>query len=385
MGWNIRGKLPVYGNRMTHRTFFALPVVALLGLLPQGCATIRSPKPDKPPARELFMEPLHIGLKPDPELGLTDFDAATLFREGLHIHQGGDCGRALVFYERLLKEFGSSRYLSAAAFNAGRCLEELDHPADAIKRYSIITGQLPRSKDWLDAGFRQSMCLSSLNRHDEAIQLLGRMLDRDNLSTSDRIDAMVLLGESLTASSELFDAERTYRAALRLFRERTREEYLDPQPAARAEFRLGEMAEERFLAAPLRLPEEQMEIDLEAKAQLLLDAQAGYLRTIRHGDPEWATAAGYRIGTLYLHLHEAMERAPVPPDLAADEAEVYRDLLRKRTAVLLRKALRVFEMTIELAERTRSENRHTRAAREEMKRIEAQVLSLYEHLPSEEP
>ena len=129
-----------------------------------------------------------------------------------------------------------------------------------------------------------------------------------------------------------------------------------------------------------------MQRDLIAKAELLLQAQAGYLRTMRHGDPEWATAASYRIGTLYLHLHEAMEKSPVPDDLTTEEAEVYRNLLRRRTAVLLRKALRVFEMTLSLADRTRMDNRYTRAAREEMQRVEAQVLSHYEQLPdAEEP
>lgn len=327
------------------------------------------------------MEPLHIGMKPDAELGLADFDAATLFREGIHLHQAGDCDRALVFYERLLEEFPGSRYLSATAFNAGRCLEELDRRGEAVERYALITEGLPRSKDWVNAAFRQSMCLSGLGRPGEAAALMGRLLGRENLGTSDRIDALVLRGEQLADAGALLEAEHSYKDALRLFRAREREEYLDPHPAGRAEYRLSRMAEDRFRAAPLRPPEQQMEEDLEAKARLLLEAQAGYLRTIRHGDPEWATAAGYRIGKLYLHLHQAMEQAPAPADLGPEETAVYRDLLRKRTAVLLRKALRVFEMTLELAERTRADNRHTRAAREEMARIEERVLSLYDQLP----
>lgn len=327
------------------------------------------------------MEPLHIGMKPDAELGLADFDAASLFQEGIHLHQAGACDRALVFYDRLLQEFPGSRYLSATAYNAGRCLEESGRREQAVERYALITGRLPRSKDWINAAFRQSMCLSELGRPADAAALLARLLERHDLTTSDRIDALVLRGEQLGDAGALLEAERSYKSALRLFRSREREEYLDPHPAGRAEYRLGRLAEERFRTAPLRLPEEQMEEDLEAKAQLLLEAQAGYLRTIRHGDPEWATAAGYRIGKLYLHLHRAMEQAPVPADLAPEEAEVYRDMLRKRTAVLLRKALRVFEMTLELAERTRADNRHTRAVREEMARIEQRVLSLYEQLP----
>jgi tetratricopeptide (TPR) repeat protein len=350
-----------------------------------GCVPTKKVIKEKPPEEELFMEPLHIGIKPDPELGLVDFDAVTLYQEGLRFHESGRCDRAVAFYDRLLKEFSSSRYFSAAAFNAGRCLEELDRTEEAVSRYQVITRGLEKSKDWVDAGFRESMCLSSLGKHQEAAELLDRLVNREELTVSDRIDALVLKGEALKKMGELVKAESTFRRALRIYRQRGKDEYLDPVPAARAEFRLSELTEERFQAAPLRLPEEQMQADLEAKAVLLLSAQGGYLRTIRYGDPEWATAAGYRVGNLYLHLHQAMEQAPVPDDLSEEEIKIYKDVLRKRTAVLLRKALKVFQMTVELAERTFVQNRWTKAARQQLEFVKTQVLSLYEDLPDARP
>jgi tetratricopeptide (TPR) repeat protein len=351
----------------------AAALLALLALPLAGCphAGLR---PGERPAREVVLEPTVISGSPDAELGLTDFDAATLFHEGARLHAAGQCAVALPYYQRLLKEFPDSRYLSSTAFNSGRCLEELGRTEEALIQYRAITQRLPSSKDWVDAAFRESQCLAGLGRHREAVQPLELLLNRAEISVSDRIDALVLRGESLDAQGELLLAERSFRAALRIFREREREEYLDPTPAARAEFRLAEQATRRFAAAPLRLPESQMEDDLEAKARLLLESQAGYLRSMRFGDPEWATASGYRIGTLYLELHRALEAAPAPSDLGAEEVEVYRDLLRSRLAVLLRKALKVFEMTLQLAERTRSDNSWTKAAREEMTRVEATVM-----------
>ena len=359
-------------------TTFCLAVIVLT-----GCTPTRKAIKEKPPAQELFMEPLHIGVKPDRELGLVDFDAVTLYQEGLRFHESGRCDRAVTFYDRLLEEFSSSRYFSAAAFNAGRCLEELDRNEEAVQRYRVITRGLEKSKDWVDAGFRESMCLASLGKPKEASELLDKLVNREDLTISDRIDALVLKGEALKKMGELVKAESSFRRALRIYRKRARDEYLDPVPAARAEFRLSELTEERFQAAPLRLPEAQMNADLEAKATLLLQAQGGYLRTIRYGDPEWATAAGYRIGNLYLHLHKSMEQVPVPDDLF--EAQVYKDLLRKRTAVLLRKALKVFQMTVDLSERTFIQNRWTQAARQQIAFVESQVLSLYEDLPDSGP
>ena len=373
---------PRLSKNMMPTRFFSLCLVAITLY---GCAPTKKAIKEKPPEQELFMEPLHIGIKPDPELGLVDFDAVTLYQEGLRFHESGRCDRAVAFYDRLREEFPSSRYFSAAAFNAGRCLEELDRNDEAILRYQVITRGLEKSKDWVDAGFRESMCLASLEKFPEAAELLEKLVNRDDLSVSDRIDALVLKGEALKKMGELVKAESTFRRALRIYRQRGKDEYLDPVPAARAEFRLSELTEERFQAAPLRLPEEQMQADLEAKAVLLLSAQGGYLRTIRYGDPEWATAAGYRIGNLYLHLHQAMEQAPVPDDLSEEEVKIYKNVLRKRTAVLLRKALKVFQMTVELAERTFVQNRYTQAARQQMEFVESQVLSLYEDLPDAKP
>lgn len=358
-------------------------LLALL-VLGGGCARVEQAR-RKEPAREIILDPLHIGIRPDHELGLTDFDAATLFKEGARLQQTDDCTGALPFYGRIISEFPESRYLSAAAFNSGRCLEDLGRDADAVKRYALITDKLAASKDWVDAAFRQSACLKRLSRHEQAAKLLARLLDRSQLPISDRIDAMVLRGEALAELGELNAAESAFHGALRIYKRRAHDEYLDPAPAAQAEFRLASLAEQRFDRAPLRLPEERMQADLEAKAELLLQAQAGYLRTMRYGDPEWASAAGFRIGTLYLHLHQAMEKAPAPEDLSDEEKTVYKEVLAQKTAVLLRKALKVFEMTLELAARTRSDNQWTRAAREQMKKVEARVLTLFEPLPEPEP
>ncbi len=347
-----------------------------------GCAS--SPANIKPDGSKqdttemVVMEPLHIGLKPDPELGLTDFDASALFHEGLRLHEAEKFSDALKFYDRILSDFPKSRYVSAAAFNAGRCLELLHRDREAIERYRMVTENMPRSKDWVDAMFRLAGVYQELDENSRAISVLNRLLSRQSLTASDRMDAMVLLGESLMNHGDLLLAERKFHDALRFFRKHEKEEYLDPSPAARSEFRLAELATGRFQAAPLRLPEERMKKDLENKARLLLLAQAGYLRTMRWGDADWATAAGYRIGKLYLDLHEAMEKSPAPEDLSDEEVAVYRDLLKERLAVLLRKALKVFEMTLELAERTRSDNSWTRAARQEMERVENLVLGRQE-------
>jgi tetratricopeptide (TPR) repeat protein len=359
--------------RYRHR---AVDCLLLLALSFSGCVHKPYSKPASVENGTIFMEPLHILSQPDQELGLSVFDAAVLFQEGLRLQEAAEYDQALRYYERLLHDFGDSRYYSAAAFNAGRCYEEKGEFEKAIGRYQLILDGLPHSKDWVNAAFRSGGCFILLERHAEAAALYARLLTQSDLATADRIDAQVARGEELVAASDLIEAEKAFRAALHLYREHERDEYLDPAPAARAEFNLADLLTRTFQLAPLRLPDDQIERDLEAKALALLEAQNGYLRSMRLGDPTWATASGYRIGRLYVDFYNALDNAPVPPDLTDEEVTTYRQLLRQRLGVLLRKALKVFEMTLQIAERTHVDNQWIAAARQEMTLIEEQVLSL---------
>ena len=82
-----------------------------------------------------------------------------------------------------------------------------------------------------------------------------------------------------------------------------------------AQYNLGQITHERFRKAPIRLPETQMDRDLEEKAGLLLKAQRAYIDTIKYGNARWASAAGFQVGSLYEELYDAFVTAPVPAKL----------------------------------------------------------------------
>ena len=104
----------------------------------------------------------------------------------------------------------------------------------------------------------------------------------------------------------------------------------------------------------------------------LLSAQGHYLRCIRVGHPEWATAGGYRIGELYQNLYEHIAEAKPPADLNEEEADVYREELRNRVRVLVTKAIDAYEQTLAAAERVGATNpfvQQTRVQLEKMKTL----------------
>jgi hypothetical protein len=103
-----------------------------------------------------------------------------------------------------------------------------------------------------------------------------------------------------------------------------------------------------------------MGIDMEDKARLLLAAQRQYIETIKIGNPQWAAASGYQIGSLYEEFYDAFIHAPIPDHLLGEanqeKREVYYEELRKRIRILLEKSLRTHEQNLLMLERLGVEN-----------------------------
>jgi hypothetical protein len=103
-----------------------------------------------------------------------------------------------------------------------------------------------------------------------------------------------------------------------------------------------------------------MVTDLEEKCRLLLVAQRAYIDAMKLGNPQWASASGYQVASLYEELYEALIRAPIPADLTTEESvekrEVYYEELRKRIRVLLEKSLRWNEQNLLMIERLGIQN-----------------------------
>jgi len=68
-----------------------------------------------------------------------------------------------------------------------------------------------------------------------------------------------------------------------------------------------------------------------------------YIDVVTFGDPEWATAALYRIGDAYERFSKALRDAPVPKELNAEEQQVYRDELEKVVVVVEEKAIDAYK------------------------------------------
>src|SRR5687768_15342111 len=70
------------------------------------------------------------------ELELDSYDASQLFARALELDRARDCEGAVALYDRIVSEFGGSRFVSPSLYNAGLCLQGTDQLARAVDHYT---------------------------------------------------------------------------------------------------------------------------------------------------------------------------------------------------------------------------------------------------------
>ncbi len=374
------------------------PPLLLLALA--ACATARPPAPSPCAAAGLPCEaaapagpsgpsgpggPARLAYDPErievtrEDLELAGKNDEELFALGQAAFAAGDLPRAANAFGRLADLFPRSRREATALFNAGLAWHKLEKFRLALERYTTLMRKY-EGPDADEAAFKAAECRYHLDELPEARALLDALARRTDLAPADHVRALTQRGIVELEAGLTTEAEQSLRLAVSAWKLASEQERLDDYYPAQAQFYLGEVYRQHFQALaldPSSGDEAKLARDLEDKAGLLLSAQGHYLRAIRIANPDWAVAAGFRIGELYDAFHAAMTEAPLPPGLDEEETEAYRAELKKKVRVLVTKAIAIYEQTLAVAGRTRIENNRfvaqTQASLERMKRALAEV------------
>lgn len=327
---------------------------------------------------------LEARLRPDGSFAIEWMDAPELFERARARAREGDCEGAVALYDRLVDRFPSSEAAAPALYNAALCLRATDKLHDAIARLERLLASHPRGRDGRHAGLLLLEWLPEAGRLERAVEVAAAVLDRSDLRSDERLEAMARRALALAELDRLDEAERAAREALVFHRSRRGEDRIaDPAFAACAAFVLGEVARRR--AESVRLPPgpvpEQRAV-LERRARHLLQAQREYFQAMTFADPYWSSASGYRVGELYLSFWETVMAAPVPPPrFEMDERELalyaqdYRRSVARLVEPLLRHAIRYWEMTLVMVERTGARGPWVRRLHEGVERARALLLA----------
>jgi tetratricopeptide (TPR) repeat protein len=304
------------------------------------------------------LDPVHVtASREGGRVVLDAYDAHELFDRASKALRDRAYEEAIRLYAALLGEFPNSALVEPALYNHGLCFDALGRSREAAAAYGALLDKFPDSADTKDALFRLAGSFEKLESYDDVVKVFDALLARMDLCGIERVEALARKGAALIPLGRSEDARLTLEEAARLYRQGRG---ISPSDSvfyfSMAEFELGEIVHNEMCEVALPPDESLLAARLEEKAKLLLEAQRLYTDVIRVGEPNWAAAAAYRIGALYHHLWKDMLSAPPPGDLDDEAKEIYLQILRDRTRVLLKKAVVQWERTLKLARRLHLDN-----------------------------
>jgi tetratricopeptide (TPR) repeat protein len=319
----------------------------------------------------------------DGELSFESYDAEGLFLRGVDLMNQGRCGEAISAYDRVADEFPASRWVSPALYNAGLCARDQGDLAAAAARFERLFEMRPDSPDVRDARFVVTAIYIELERWEDALGMADLLLRDEDLEVAERIEAMSRRAQALLGLGRLDDARKEGESTVAYFRgqpeeERPRDDYF----ISAAAFVWAETL--RLEAEEIRLPNasaSEQHDALERRAQAILDAQQAYNRAIRFGNPHWAAASGYRIGAMYDAFWTVITSSPVPEpesEMSSEERtafrQEYRTTLARVVKPLIRHAIRFWESTLLMVERTGVQSEWALQARQDLELARSRLL-----------
>jgi len=348
-----------------------------------GLAACAARQPAGTTSERVEMEGMRIVAKHDGSGGYSfeSYDAEELFKRANVELDAGRCAEAVALYDRLVTEFPGGRFASASLYNSGLCLAQIGDRDAALGRFQRLITELPNSLDVKHASFQLGHLLVDLERWPEALAAADSLLARTDIDAPERMEAMAIRAQTLLGQGNLVEAEKQAHQSLTYYRTRGSELAADPYYAAAANYVVAECIRLRAeqLAFPDTNQEEQKQV-LVKRAQMLLDAMREYANTITHTsgivntNPKWAAASGYRIGAMYDKLWHDLMAAPVPAALSAGAKEMYPHELAKLIKPLLRHAIRYWELTLLMAERTGGKGEWVEKTRGDLERVRGLLL-----------
>lgn len=329
-----------------------------------------------PPDRTLYFEPVEIRSSPE-QVAISELNDAELWAIGNAAWAAGDWAKAALHFERIADFHEASQHRPDALHQAGLALERMKDHAGALERFLEAFELRTEGPKKLESLFKVADAYYFLGDYGKAAETLDRIARVEGLPAVKQAETKVKRAVCLLSDDQFLEAERELRRTLTFIKEHLGDEVRDGYLPSQAQFYLAEVFREYFLKAkldPSTSTQEELMADLEYKAQMLLSAQGHYLRCIRVGHPEWATASGYRIGELYQRLYEQMTGASVPKDLDAEQKDIYLEELRSRVKVLVTKAIDAYEQTLATAERVGATNPFINQTRAELERMKTLLV-----------
>ena len=277
-----------------------------------------------------------------------------LFAAGRAAADRGDYAGAAGYFERVAALEPRGELAAEATFLAAEAYDSLHRHPEALKRYELVVSRYPSHPRARDAAVRGVRLSAYEGQWDWAGRFADRALEHARELTALQ-EIAVYSGKALESVSH--DDDTRASGFVERGRNVVERDGLDlagrlPIELAPLYYALGEVRRLRAERIHFDVPAE-FPVRMEARCQLILDAQSAYSDSWRAYDAHWSLLSGVRVGELYDNLHRELMRTMQPPASAdtGDRRLLYYGATRLLYSVLLEKAHGMLDHTLAMAER----------------------------------
>lgn len=278
----------------------------------------------------------------EPAVATTD-----LFREANELLKAGKPQEAMNRFRRLVTEFPDSKYAPLSLFNIAAAQDSLGDRAGTIATLRELVASYPDARESIEGHLYIAALQAEHKEWADALATLEAILARPSLTQADRVEAHARKGYVLLELKKYDAADAALQSAIAEWRRATRID--DPYYIAMAHYYRGEIAHRKFAEYPVRLPDAQLQLDLEQKRVLAVVAYERWKESLGFKHAYWATASGYQMSQIFVELWQATVKAPWPTQLAVADRPKYVQEIHQRVREHLEKALEGHRMNVELA------------------------------------
>ncbi len=287
--------------------------------------------------------PRGVGGEPEMETVAT----AELFKQANAAAKDNHGDEAMAIYRRIVTEFGDSAFAPVSLFNIAAIQDGRGDPVLTINTLRELVDSYPNARESIDGHLYIAALQLEHKQFAEAVKTVDALLARPNLTYSDKIEAGARRGYAQLELGAWDAAKVSLTSSMDAWKLAPHIE--DPYYIAMASYYLAEISHRQFTAAPVRLPDEQIIADLEAKRVLAVKAYDRWRETLEFKQPYWSSASGYQMSQIFFELWEATVRAPYPTRIEVAARPKYVAELHARVHDYLTKALEGHRMNVELA------------------------------------
>jgi TolA-binding protein len=278
---------------------------------------------------------------------LTSVASADLFRAAGDAVAAGRTQEAMTRYRQLVSEFPESLYAPVSLFNIAAIYDKQGDMPNTIATLRELVKTYPQTHESIEGQLFIAALQADHQQFADAAKTLDEALARQGLTFADRIEAQARKGYVELEQKHYDIADTALAGAIAEWRKAPHIE--DPYYIAMAHYYRGELAHRRFADAPVRLPDDQLLADLEAKRVLAVQAYDRWKDALQFKHAYWATAAGYQMSQIFVELWQITVTAPYPTRLAPSDRARYLTEVHQRVREHLAKALEGHRMNVELA------------------------------------